>query len=148
MPTLTQLRPSGRAAYQYAARHLGDFAVVVIACVVLVVGLSALTPHSFIARLDVANPSEYGIVVSVTDNPDEGWMRLGTAQPNQTTTFEGVYDQGRTWAMSFAYARLEGSITISRADLESSGWRIDIPQELIRDLRSTGVPATPAFSSP
>lgn len=146
MPTATEIRPGGRAAYRYAARHWLVLVTIVVGCGVLLAGTRVLTSGSFVRHVNIANSSEYAIDVRVTDDPPEGWMPLGPAQPDKTTTFEEVYDQGRTWTLSFAYAQFEKSITVSRAELQNAGWRVDVPDDLIRELRSARVPATPDFA--
>jgi hypothetical protein len=123
-------------------------AVVVAGCLALVGAVRFLAPSAFVARVEVENRSEYAIDVSVADGSGNGPTALGAAQPKRTTTFEDVYDVGRTWVFSFTHAGLEESITMSRPQLDTSGWRVSVPPDLIGRLHLAHVPPTPVFAGP
>ena len=148
MRTTTQSHPRGRAVYRYAARHVGVIAIIVTACVLLIVAARVLASDSFVPRVHVDNGSEYGVNVRVTDGSVDGWTPLGTAQPNRSTTFEEVYDEGRTWVFEFGYGGFNQSTSMSRTELEHAGWRVQVPAELIRELHRARIPATPVFNGP
>jgi hypothetical protein len=55
-----------------------------------------------------------------------------------------VVDQGEVWLFRFdSQGKTGGELRLNRSELEASGWRIAIPDEVGTRLADAGAPPTP-----
>ncbi len=124
---------------------------VAAAVVVTVAALGVLIPLSrmsasppLVARITFVNPTEYDLDVDVTDAERGGWLAVGTAHKNQSTTVEDTIDQGEVWIFRFSgQGQDAGELRISRSQLERDRWTVQIPAQISETLRAKGAPAPP-----
>lgn len=84
------------------------------------------------------------MTVRVGSAPETLPIALGLVDPGTARSSRGVLDQGSEWVFAFASQGVEaGTLTVSRADLEASGWGIEIPRSVVDVLRAAKVPAPP-----
>jgi hypothetical protein len=114
-------------------------ATIVVVAVLMVASLDVLNEPNHVSRVTIANPSEYALDVTVTSGGRHGWLALSGVPVGATHEFHDVLDQGSTWVFSFrAQGRDGGELSISRADLEASGWNITVPAQVFDRLRAAG----------
>jgi len=114
-------------------------ATIVVVAVLMVASLELLNEPNHVSRVTIANPSEYALDVAVTSGGRHGWLALSGVPVGATRDFHDVLDQGNTWVFSFrAQGRDGGELSMSRADLEASGWNITVPAQVLDRLRAAG----------
>ncbi|HZQ86377.1 MAG TPA: hypothetical protein VFA83_16125 [Acidimicrobiales bacterium] len=119
--------------------------VIGIVLALLVTGPLVRGPR-FVSRVTIENPSPHTITVSATTKAHDGWTVVGIAGARTSTSFRDVVDQGGTWVF-----RASGSVgpavefEVARAALERSGWRVNIPDEVERQLRAAGASPDPGL---
>jgi hypothetical protein len=117
---------------------------VVAAIIVLVTAVILLGAPDRVHRLTIANHSDYAVEVSVTSGGHHGWLVLSGVPKGATREYHDVLDQGDTWVFSFrAQGRDGGELSVSRADLATRNWTMEIPATVIDRLRAGGAPAHP-----
>jgi hypothetical protein len=105
--------------------------------------VASCTSQRYIERIEIVNPTEYDLLIDVRPDENASRLRLGVAEHGSEAVHEQVIDLGEEWIFAFHYVREEvGSLTIKRSDLESSGWRVVIPDEVAAKLRERGVKAS------
>lgn len=127
-------------------RRWNDEVVSVIIAVVVtsIIGVLMSASPARVDVVSVSNPSEYRIGVRVGSAPDTLPIALGLVDPGTTRPSRGLLDQGSEWVFAFSSQGVEaGTVTVSRADLEASGWSIEIPGSVVEVLRSAEVPVPP-----
>jgi hypothetical protein len=110
---------------------------VVLAAVVTLM-ISAFVPRlpKTVDRLTVSNPSEFNVLVEVSDGDARGWTAASTARHDG----ENVIDQGDAWTLRFTIGSIAGDpVPLSRDELVSSGWYVEVPQAVIDHARNAGV---------
>jgi hypothetical protein len=118
-------------------------AVAVLVLMFLVVGSQLQAPDR-VDRLTIVNPTDHGVRVSVRATPVAGRYDLGWAWEHGQLDVHDAADVGGTWIFRFSYAGLDaGELTITRADLEAAGWRIEVPAVVGERLTDAGIP--PAY---
>lgn len=127
----------------------------VLLAVVVIVGTSALVVvlpvlvrltagPSFVDRISFDNRSEYDLLVEVTGAERDGWLILGTARRETTTTVEEVIDQGDDWIFRFFVEGGEaGELRVERSRLEGDRWKVAVPERVAAELRAKGAPPSP-----
>ena len=125
---------------------LGAAGIVLVAVVLL----SLLnTSPKFVSRVTVVNRSPYDLQVSVTNSHRDGWMELTTAKAQASTDVNQVVDQGGTWTFRFSGQGVDaGELTLNRAALAQSNWRVTVPDAVSRRLADAKAPPTPNTSTP
>jgi hypothetical protein len=133
----------GRERGTWSGALTSELAAVVYAAVIaLLVGHLALQGPTFIPRVTVVNSSELDIVVDIAPARGEGSMWLTLVESDGTKATKDVIDQGSSWVFAFRSQGIDGGeLVISRRDLESAGWRVTVPEEVVARLRERG--ATP-----
>ena len=123
------------------------FLLITVACVIGAIGVDLVAPSvsrlfggpRFVDRLTVVNPTAYDVAIDTRSNEGEGWMAVGTAHRQRTTSFEEVVDQGPVWVFRFrAQGEESRGLEITRAELVASGWRFDIPMSVADDFLAKG----------
>lgn len=97
---------------------------------------------AFVERVVIENTTEYTAQVEVS-GVEGGWLALTTVSADETKTIQEVIDQGRSWTFRFSYGGVEVETTHERDVLARSGWRVQVPSEFERQLRSEGVEPPP-----
>jgi hypothetical protein len=126
--------------------HLGIGAVVLVlataAALAFVVGRSG--GASTIPRLTFENHTAYAIDIDVSPGTGTGWTSAGSVRQQSTGDVNEVIDQGDVWLFRFdSQGESGGQIRLTRSELESSGWRVVIPDEVGTRLAQAGAPPTP-----
>ena len=114
----------------------------VSAAVAVVAGIGC-SELSFVEGVTIANPTDYTANVSVKGGADDGWLLLTTIHGGAERTVERVIDQGPRWIFRFSYSGHAEEVEVSRADLESAGWRVEVPASFESALRARGVTPPP-----
>jgi len=113
-------------------------AVVVVAIVALLLPGSRLP--SYVDDITVVNPHQWDAGLEVTGTERDGWLGMGTVDRNASRRFEQVIDQGEQWVFRFGYAGVDGGeLVVPRAELETSGWKVTVPQQFAERMRAAGV---------
>lgn len=117
-------------------------AIIVVVAVLMAASLEWLDEPNHVSRVTIANPSEYALDVAVTSGGRHGWLALSGVPVSATRDFHDVLDQGNTWVFSFrAQGRDGGEMSMTRADLDASGWNITVPGQVLDRLRAAGAQA-------
>jgi hypothetical protein len=99
---------------------------------------------SFVHRLTISNPSEFDMTVAVSPAGRQERLALGTVSHGSSVDLQDVIDQGSQWAFHFsAGGRDGGEVRVPRAQLSSSGWRLQIPEAVATRLRARGAVPPP-----
>jgi hypothetical protein len=103
----------------------------------------ALRDPDVVSRVTVDNPSELNVNVSVRSSDDASRLILATVPPTTAARNLDVLDQGDDWIFSFSSGGVDGgSVRLSRAKLAADGWRVVVPDSVIRRLQSASfIPA-------
>ena len=103
-------------------------------------GTSRLTAGpAFVERLTVVNSTAYGVDIAVSGAAHRGWLELGVAENDATTSFDAVLDQGDTWIVRLADGE-GGELRLTRDELRRAGWRVQVPPAMEARLRPTWGP--------
>ena len=136
-PTLTRRRPV--PLRRAGGNLLVAAGVGAVALIGLVLAPAQQLP-SFVSRITVTNPTPYHVEVDVRGAPDRGWLSLGGFAPDSTRSSYEVVDQGRQWVVRFsAGGREGGEMIVTRAQLEASKWRLQIPEIVAERLEEAGL---------
>ena len=122
----------------------GAVAVVLAAAVALnfLAGFSA--EPGTIPRITFENPTVYALDIEVSPGTESGWMSAGSVRQLSTADVQEVIDQGDVWLFRFdSQGHTGGTLQLTRADLEGSGWHVAIPTEVGARLAAAGAPPTP-----
>jgi len=111
---------------------------------ILLIALTSCADVSFIEHITFTNNGDFPAHVEVRDTERSGWLGIGTALPNDETSFREVIDQGETWIFRFDYVGEHyEELEVSRASLERSDWRVGVPAEFDAALRELGFSPPP-----
>ena len=120
---------------------------IAVVCVTVagVIGIDRLTAGpAFVPKVTVVNASPYATTVEDTGATRDGWTTVTIADPRATTTAEQVIDQGATWTFRFsAQGQNGGEVTLTRNQLERTGWQVRIPVDVQQQLEKLGSQPTP-----
>jgi len=118
-------------------------AVAVLVVMFLAVGSQLQAPDR-VERVTILNRSDHGVRVSVRAAPGAGRYDLGWVWEQGQLDVRDAADVGGTWIFRFSYAGVDaGELTVSRADLVASGWRVEVPAFVGERLTEAGIP--PAY---
>lgn len=117
---------------------------VVLGALALVAVMVALAPafrsESPVARVTIDNPSAYSVNVEVSGRGGGDWLDLGAIAREGAKTVEQVTDQGSRWTFRFSYGGVDaGQVTVARADLAATGWRLTVPETVGQRLHDAGL---------
>ena len=144
IPPLADTAQTRRRPWSLLA--LGVVPIVVVA--VVLISLINTNPR-VVSRVTIVNKSPYDVDVSITNGHHEGWMPLSTARARTSTDVNQVVDQGNTWTFHFDGQGVDGGeLTLNRAALAQSDWRITIPDAVSRRLADAGAPPSPNAPTP
>ncbi|HEY3669333.1 MAG TPA: hypothetical protein VGN51_00225 [Acidimicrobiia bacterium] len=112
-------------------------ALVVVGVLLCAAMAYALRDPEVVSRVTVQNPSELDVNVSVHPAGDDARLILATIPPTTTATNLDVLDQGDEWVFSFSAGGVDGgSLRVSRARLAADGWRLVVPDSVVRRLQA------------
>ena len=122
--------------------------------VAVALGLAAALTMAFVAglsggpttvpRLTFDNPTDYALAIEVRPDGDPAWTSAGSVAQRSTGVVEEVVDQGEVWVFRFdSQGHTGGELRLTRAELEQSGWRVEIPRDVGARLAQHGAPPTP-----
>ena len=138
-----------RTDTQKPAHHrLGIAVAVVIVGVATAIGLTYVVGLSSgpktVARITFENPTVYALEIEVGSGAGGGWASAGSVRQKSTTDVSEVIDQGDVWVFRFdSQGKSGGELRLSRTELEASGWRVSIPDEVGSRLAAAGAPPNP-----
>jgi hypothetical protein len=100
----------------------------------LIMELSRSLPSQ--ETITVENRTGAFVTLDTTGADRDGWLGLGTADPQARARFEAVADQGQLWRfrLSVGPNRI-GTIVRTEDQLAAAGWRLVIPAEADDRLR-------------
>jgi hypothetical protein len=115
--------------------HTGG--VVVLALLMV----SCLGPPSTVEQITVVNPTVYDLDVDVTDQARDGWLPLAIVGARSEKVAQEVLDQGDQWIFRFLHwGDPVGELSLTRTELERSGWRVEVPEQIQERLQQLGRP--------
>lgn len=129
-------------------RTFGLGVAAVVAGLAAVVGITYLVGLSAgpdtVPRITFENPTGYALDIEVSSGPGDGWTSAGSVRQRSTGEVTEVVDQGDTWLFRFdSQGATGGELGLSRTELEASGWRVAIPDDVGARLAAAGAPPTP-----
>lgn len=117
-----------------------------LAVVTLLLLAACLGPPPTVDRIAIANPTEYDLDVEVTDPDREGWLPVAIVEARSEHVAQEVIDQGEVWIFRFLHlGDPVGELSLTRAELERSGWRVEVPEEVEQRLHELGRPPSGEF---
>ncbi|MBW3643302.1 MAG: hypothetical protein KY447_10350 [Actinobacteria bacterium] len=143
-PTTTNRPPGGAPVSIY--RRVGVWPLVgAVALVAAMVPIGRLLERPpVVDQVAFENPTRYDITIEVTDGQRHGWMSVGMARRQTTTTFEQVLDQGEVWIFRFsAQGEQGGEQELPRQQLQDEQWHVRIPDRVGQALRAKGASFPP-----
>jgi hypothetical protein len=97
-----------------------------------------------VPRLTIDNPTDYALAIEVRPAGDPAWTSAGSVAQRSTGVVEEVVDQGEVWVFRFdSQGHTGGELQLTRAELEQSGWRVEVPHEVGTRLARKGAQPTP-----
>jgi hypothetical protein len=98
-------------------------------------------PPGTVDEITIANPTSYDIAVEVTGPARESWLPVAIVQAGTEDATNDVLDQGEVWVFRFLHwGEPLTELSLTRAELERNGWRVDIPADLEERLQQLGRP--------
>jgi hypothetical protein len=132
-------RPRFRVGLALAAAVLALATAVALTFVVDLGGGPSTVP-----RLTYQNPTDYALDVEVSSGPGAGWTPAGHVDQRATGVANDVVDQGDVWLFRFSSQGVTTpELRLTRAELVASGWTVDVPTDIGRQLAETGAPRSP-----
>ena len=117
----------------------------VVAVLFVVAALAVRMPDT--VSFTVVNPTEWRADVYVRSATDSGWTAVGGVGRDSELEFLQVPDQGSEWVVRYSYAGATEDIEVTRDDLASSGWKLEVPPALADELERLGVAPMPGGST-
>ena len=129
-------------------RRFGVAVATVLVGLAAAIGLTTLVGLSSgpktVARMTFENPTAYALDIEVSSGAADGWTSAGSVRQRSTAEVSEVIDQGDVWVFRFdSQGESGGELQLSRTELEASGWRVSIPDEVGARLALAGAPPTP-----
>ena len=111
-------------------------ALVVVGVLLCATMAYALRDPDVVPSVTVDNPSELDVNVSVHPAGNGGSLVLATVPSTSSATNLDVLDQGDDWVFTFSSGGIDGgSLRVPRAKLAADGWRVAVPDSVIRRLQ-------------
>ena len=94
-----------------------------------------------VERIEIVNPTDYTVGVEVSGDRHL-WLPLSLVDKGASVSVRDVIDQGERWTFRFRhFGETIGEISLSRAQLESAGWRLEVPSEVGERLSQMTTPS-------
>ena len=143
-PPAAVQRPDAGPTSPPLRTHRGPIVLGVLAVVAVFVIAQLLAPPHYVSRVTFQNPTPYELTVEASGAHGDGWLQLGTIDRRSATQVGEVYDVGGTWEFRvWAQGQEAGRFRLTRAQLEQSGWKVQIPRKIGDDLTAAGVARQP-----
>lgn len=121
-----------------AACVIGMLTVIVLAFVMTHTGVPPTIP-----RITFENPTRYALNIEVSPGTGSGWIDAGFVPREASADVSEIIDQGDVWLFRFqGQGESGGELQVTRADLQRTGWRVEIPPEVGWRLAAAGAPVT------
>ena len=99
-----------------------------------------------IDRISIVNPTGYDLGVEVTDRDRDGWLPVAIVEAGEEDIAQDVIDQGEVWIFRFRHwGDPVGELSLTSAELEENGWRVEVPSEVEERLQQMGRPMSGEF---
>jgi hypothetical protein len=109
---------------------------------VLLLG-ACFAPPPTVAEITVVNGTPYDLEVEVNGGDRESWLPVAIAEAGTTDVVHQVIDQGEVWIFRFRHwGDPVGELSLTRAELERNGWKVQVPETVSQHLRQLGRPET------
>jgi hypothetical protein len=142
MSPSTALRPRAGDTDRWRLFLNHDLLAIVVAAIVAVLLTQWLVDAPERVPLTVVNGTDYELTIDVGEPGETGWLPVVAIDPHQEQNRAGTIDQGDEWVFRFlGQGRSGGEVAITRDALEASGWRFEVPSEVVATLEANG--ATP-----
>ena len=100
-------------------------------------------PPPTVESITIVNPTGYDLDVEVTDRGRTGWLPVAIVEAESQYVAQEVLDQGEVWIFRFRhFGDPVGELSLSRAELGRSGWRVEVPAEVEERLQQLGRPTS------
>lgn len=124
------------------SQHLGRRAFAVL----LVIGGAVAAcsgPPPMVERITIANPTGYDLDVHVTGRDRDGWLPVVIVEARSEELAQEVIDRGEVWIFRFLHwGDPVRELSLTRAELERNGWRVEVPAEVGERLEQLGRPTS------
>lgn len=98
-------------------------------------------PPPTVDRITIVNTTGYDLDVDVAGRERGSWLPVSIAEAGSEDVAEQVTDQGEVWIFRFLHwGEPVGELSLTRAELEQDGWRVEVPEEVEERLRELGRP--------
>ena len=122
----------------------GPIVLGVLAVAAVFVIAQLLAPPHYVSRVTFQNSTPYELTVETSGGDGDGWLPIGTIDRRSATQFGEIYDMGDAWEFRvWAQGAEVGRFRLTRAQLEQSGWRVQIPRKIGDVLAGAGVERQP-----
>jgi hypothetical protein len=107
------------------------------AFVVTLLWLAACSgPPARVDRITIVNPTGYDLDVDVAGRERGGWLPVAIVEARSERVAEEVIDQGEVWVFRFLHwGDPVRELSLTRAELEEAGWRVEVPGEVEERLQ-------------
>lgn len=114
-----------------------------VAALALVLSACSGPPRT-VPEIRIVNGTPYDLDVEVSDGDRQGWLPVGILEAGSTELSQDVIDQGDVWVFRFRHwGDTVGELSVTRGELERTGWRVEVPEEVSERLRELGRPLPP-----
>ena len=113
---------------------------IVVAVLLVLAAFSLRTPDT--VALTVDNPLPWRAEVTVRPADSAAWTGAGAVARESSLEFQELPDQGSQWVIRFSYAGHTEDVAVSRDDLASNGWKVEVPEAFGTQLQDSGVAPT------
>lgn len=144
MSPSTALRPRAGEAARWRVLLNHDLLAIVAAAVMAILATQWLIETPDRVPLIVVNDTDYELTIDAARPGESSWAPVVVIDPHQEQARFGTIDQGERWLFRFAgQGHSGGELAISRDALESSGWRLEVPAEVVATLVAAGAKPPP-----
>jgi hypothetical protein len=106
--------------------------------------LISCSPAGAVVEITVVNGTAYDLDVEVSSADRNGWLPIAIVGAGSTDVSQGVLDQGATWIFRFRHwGDPVGEISLTRTDLQTNGWRVEVPESISEHIQELGRPPPP-----
>jgi hypothetical protein len=93
-------------------------------------------PPPRVDRITIVNQTAYDLDVDVAGQERGSWLPVAIAEAGSERVTEEVIDQGEMWVFRFMHwGDPVGELSLTRAELEGAGRRVEVPGEVEERLQ-------------
>lgn len=109
--------------------------------VALALLMAACSGPPRVDRITIVNPTGYDLEVDVSGRDRAAWLPVAIVEARSEDDAREVIDQGEIWVFRFLHwGDPAGELSLTGAELERGGWRVEVPAEVGRQLEQLGRP--------